>query len=120
MCPPAAPQRKQAGPTTAASRMSKLPLNANSPSTAKPRLAKPTSSWKGLSSQPMKLAANSSARVKALAAQSYTLETGQTRQSVTKAALAQLDAQRAQILNELSEWERKLCRSGVLRGVPGW
>src|SRR5262252_10386315 len=42
----------------AASRKSKLPLNANNPTTAKPRLAKPTSNWKGLSSHPMKPAAN--------------------------------------------------------------
>jgi len=42
----------------AASRKSKLPLNANNPTSAKPRLAKPTSNWKGLSSQPMKLAAS--------------------------------------------------------------
>jgi hypothetical protein len=34
----------------AASRKSKLLLNANNPTSAKPRLAKPTSNWKGLSS----------------------------------------------------------------------
>ena len=54
----AAPQRKQAGPTMAASRKSKLPPNASNPTTAKPRLAKPTSNWKGLSSHPMKPAAS--------------------------------------------------------------
>src|SRR5262249_42121127 len=56
--PPAAPQRKQAGPTMAASRKSKLPLNASNPTSAKPRLAKPTSNWKGLSSHPMNPAAS--------------------------------------------------------------
>src|SRR5262245_48453641 len=43
----------------AASRMSKLPLKARNPSAAMPRLAKPTSCWKGLSAHPMKLAATS-------------------------------------------------------------
>ena len=39
----------------AAIRMSRLPLKASRPITANPRLAKPTSSWNGLSAQPMKL-----------------------------------------------------------------
>jgi hypothetical protein len=65
------------------------------------------------------LAANTVARTAAQSTQSYTLETGQTRQSVMKAQLATLATERAQLLNELSEWERKLCPRAV-RGVPGW
>lgn len=66
------------------------------------------------------LAANVTARAAAQSTQSYTLETGQTRQSVMKAQLATLANERAQILNELSEWEGRLCRNRTLHGVPGW
>ena len=57
--PAAAPQRKSAGPSTAASRTSRPRRKARKPTAAKPRLAKPTSAWNGLFSQPMKRAAMS-------------------------------------------------------------
>ena len=57
MWPPAAPHRKQAGPRIAARRMSKLRHGASSPTRPKPTLAKPTSSWNGLSAQPISSAA---------------------------------------------------------------
>jgi hypothetical protein len=66
------------------------------------------------------LAANTQARIAAQGTQSYTLETGQTRQSVMKAQLASLADERAKLLSELSDWERLLCGGGAVRGVPGW
>ena len=66
------------------------------------------------------LAANAQARIEAQGVQSYTLDSGQTRQSVMTAQLATLADERARLLNELSEWERMICRSGSVRGVPGW
>jgi len=51
-----APTRKHAGPTIAARRTGASPRDAMKPTTAKPRLASPTSVWNGLSAQPMKRA----------------------------------------------------------------
>lgn len=66
------------------------------------------------------LAANTAARIAAQGTQSYTLETGQTRQSVMKAQLATLATERNRLLGELQDWESLLCGTRVMRGVPGW
>jgi hypothetical protein len=66
------------------------------------------------------LEANAAARISAQGTQSYTLETGQTRQSVMKAQLASLADERSRLLYELGEWDRMLCGSGALHGVPGF
>ena len=66
------------------------------------------------------LAANAVARIAAQGTQSYTLETGQTRQSVMKARLAELAGERKLLLGELQDWESLLCGTRVMRGVPGW
>lgn len=66
------------------------------------------------------LAANIAASASTQGAQSYSLETGQTRQSVTRAPLVNLLQQRQAILNELEIWEGLLCGTGVLRGTPAW
>lgn len=52
--------------------------------------------------------------------QSYQLDTGQTRQLVTKANLASLRTVRDGLLNEVATLEARLCGAGVTRVVPGW
>lgn len=66
------------------------------------------------------LAANVAASAAAQGTQSYSIETGQTRQSVMKAQLVNLTQQRQAILNELEIWEGLLCGTGVLRGTAAW
>lgn len=52
--------------------------------------------------------------------QSYQLDTGQTRQLVTKANLATLHTSRDALLNELTTLEARLCGSGVTRVIPSF
>ncbi len=52
--------------------------------------------------------------------QSYQLDTGQTRQLVTKANLASMRIVRDGLLNEVATLEARLCGAGVTRVVPGW
>lgn len=52
------------------------------------------------------------------AIQSYTLDTGQTRQVVTKANLTELKNARMSLLNEVATLEARICGSGVTHGVP--
>lgn len=59
----------------------------------------------------------------------YSLDTGQTRQSVMKQQLSQLQNQRKAILDEIEYWNSMLCelnggaggaRGASLRIVPSW
>lgn len=52
--------------------------------------------------------------------QSYQLDTGQTRQLVTKINLASLRLVRDGLLNEVATLEARLYGAGVTRVVPGW
>lgn len=52
-------------------------------------------------------------------AQQYSLDTGQTRQSVTKANLSSLRDMLNSLENRLATLEARRCGAGV-RGVPGW
>lgn len=45
-------------------------------------------------------------------AQSYTLDTGQTRQVVTKATLGELRLQRSALMNEIATLEARVCGGG--------
>lgn len=54
------------------------------------------------------------------AIQSYTLETGQTRQVVTKANLTELRRARDSLLNEVATLESRLCGSGSSHIVPNF
>jgi len=53
------------------------------------------------------------------AIQSYTLETGQTRQVVTKANLTELRNVRSALLNEVASLEARLCGAGT-HVIPGF
>jgi hypothetical protein len=52
--------------------------------------------------------------------QSYQLDTGQTRQLVTKANLAAMQKDRSSLLNELTTLEARLCGTGAVHVVPSW
>ena len=52
--------------------------------------------------------------------QSYTLDTGQSRQTVTRFDLASLQRQLASLENKLATLCARLNGSGVFRGVPAW
>ena len=53
--------------------------------------------------------------------QNYQLDTGQTRQMVTRASLATLRDTRAELLNEIAVLEVRLgCGSGSTHVVPGF
>lgn len=52
--------------------------------------------------------------------QSYTLDTGQTRQTVTKADLGSLRLQRNALMNELAVLDVRRNGTGVSTAVPGW
>lgn len=65
----------------------------------------------------------------AMKTQQYSLDTGQTRQSVMKQQLAQLKNQRQAILDEIQYWQSLLCElegeaagtgGSVTRIVPSW
>jgi len=53
-------------------------------------------------------------------AQSYTLDSGQSRQTVTRANLSELRQQRAALLEEIQMWQTMLDGDGAVRMVPGW
>lgn len=53
-------------------------------------------------------------------AQSYTLDTGQTRQVVTKANLTELRNSLAYYENRLATLEQRLCKSARIIGRPGF
>jgi hypothetical protein len=55
----------------------------------------------------------------ATGAQNYQLDTGQTRQMVTKANLASLRDTRSELFNELATLDARLC-GGVVRVIPSW
>jgi hypothetical protein len=52
--------------------------------------------------------------------QSYQLDTGQTRQLVTRANLATLRDTRDALLSDIDVLESRLCRTGTIRMVPGF
>jgi hypothetical protein len=52
--------------------------------------------------------------------QSYQLDTGQSRQLVTRANLATLRDTRDSLLNDIDVLESRLCGTGTLRMVPGF
>jgi hypothetical protein len=52
-------------------------------------------------------------------AQSYTLDTGQTKQTVTKADLGSLRLTRSALLNEVATLEARLC-GGSVHVTPGF
>ncbi len=54
------------------------------------------------------------------AIQSYELETGQTRQKVTKANIATLESAISSLMNTLTTLEARLRGCGVSRYVPSW
>lgn len=54
------------------------------------------------------------------AIQSYELETGMTRQKVTKADIATLEAAISSLMNTLTTLEARLRGCGVSRFVPSW
>lgn len=51
---------------------------------------------------------------------SYSLDTGQSRQSVTKQSLGQLNNLRANLLNERQSLRRRLGCGGSKQMAPGW
>ena len=53
-------------------------------------------------------------------AQSYTLDTGQTRQVVTKLNIASIQSGLDSLYNRLATLEARLNGSGVTHGRPGW
>lgn len=54
------------------------------------------------------------------AIQSYELETGMTRQKVTKTNLATLEAAISSLMNTLTTLEARLRGCGVVRSLPSW
>ena len=54
------------------------------------------------------------------AIQSYELETGQSRQKVTKATISTLEAVVASLMNQLTTLEARLCGNGATHYVPSW
>ena len=52
--------------------------------------------------------------------QQYTLDTGQSRISVTKLDLSALASQRSSLINECSTLQARLDGSGTTHGVPAW
>lgn len=52
--------------------------------------------------------------------QSYTLDTGQTRQTVTKLELSQIQSTIDMLYNRCTTLEARLNGSGTLTGVPAW
>lgn len=57
---------------------------------------------------------------KALEAQQYSLDTGQTRQSVQRAQLSQLRKQKESILADLQRWQDQLSGGGGTYARPAW
>jgi hypothetical protein len=53
-------------------------------------------------------------------AQSYTLDTGQSVQKVTRATLDDLRKMKDSLMNELEVLESKTNNTGTLEGHPGW
>lgn len=60
------------------------------------------------------------ASLSAGAIQSYEIESGQTRQKVTRANIADLERVIASLMNQLTTLEARLCGSGVTHYVPSW
>lgn len=54
------------------------------------------------------------------AIQSYELETGQTRQKVTKANIATLEAAISSLMNTLTTLEARLRGCGAVHVIPSW
>jgi hypothetical protein len=52
--------------------------------------------------------------------QSYTLESGQTRQQVTRADLSRIQGAIDSLMNQLTTLEARLCGSGATHYVPSW
>lgn len=52
--------------------------------------------------------------------QSYTLDTGQTRQVVTENQVSQVRLSLAQLELRLSDYQQRLAERGVLYVYPGW
>lgn len=53
-------------------------------------------------------------------ASQYSIDTGQTRQSVSRQSLGQLQNRRNAILSELAYWDALLNNGVATRIVPGW
>ena len=53
-------------------------------------------------------------------AQSYTLDTGQTRQVVSKADLSQMRSMLATLENRRAAYRSRLCGSGRIHVIPGF
>lgn len=66
------------------------------------------------------LTENTTALTKAREAQSYSLDTGQTDQSVKRAELTQLQADRKAILDELAYWDAQKNGTGGTYARPGF
>lgn len=71
-----------------------------------------------IASLKLQLAENTAATAAARKTQTYSLDTSQSRQSVTRTSLNQLRKERTAILSELSTWQSYLCNSTHVR--PGW
>lgn len=54
------------------------------------------------------------------AIQSYEIETGQTRQKVTRANVAELERAIQSLMNQLATLEARLCGAGTTRIVPAF
>lgn len=52
--------------------------------------------------------------------QSYSLDTGQTRETVTRADSGRLYVTLGELENRLRVLEARLCGNGVVRVIPGW
>lgn len=79
--------------------------------------------WQGQLTQAKTAAAAYSAAILALTTggvASYTLETGQTRQVVTKIDLTELQNKYSSILNLVATLESRLCGSGSTHVVPNF
>ena len=73
-----------------------------------------------IASLKVQLAENAAGLAKAREAQQYSLDTGQTRQSVMRAQLSQLQNDRKAIMTELQFWQSQL-KGGASRYVrPVW
>lgn len=66
------------------------------------------------------LAENTLAAKSARKQYSYSLDSGQTRQSVTAQQLSQLTSERKQILSELAHWTSQLFGGRAHTSRPGW
>lgn len=54
------------------------------------------------------------------ATMSYSLDTGQTRTSVTRQQISQMTSRRWALLNELQFWQNMLCGTGSSYGRPAF